>query len=216
MERADVPPPSVQDPMALGRPLDPAARAVLLEDTPNYWTADQPALANLAFSPVIDFSEFDALAEENKYVISARVAHLVDELSRKYSRHLGTEGPDVYQLRLGHVTDVRDGQIVKVPYVFYTRTEDQWQRLVELADRPGVTQGSLDPAAAQLETFLGDSLESGDLVHGERLEALLGHAQTYLEPVEVAANRLPNLDMEHLDRDLVHAFLCAYAACFHA
>ena len=214
MRFVNVPPPTSDDPDALTRSLHPSARAVLLEDTPNFWSEDQPALTNLCEAPILALSQFDELDENNKVIIVARVRHVLDELARRYVRHVGTEGPDVYQLRLGNVT-VRDGEMIKEPRVFYLRDEALWKRLLELAAQPGVTRGSLDPDAASLEAFVQDSSASGDLASGERLEALARHGEAFLEPPGVSAARQPHLDLTHLDRDLVHAFLCAYAACFH-
>jgi hypothetical protein len=141
---------------------------------------------------------------------------VVEQLSVLYLRHVGTDGPDVPALRSGGAVEIKDDELVTWPPVFYVRAESIWGRLSDLAADPGVSKGIVDAAFRNLYQFLDQGRDSGDLVHGERLEALLRHTPNYFEDPVAAAYRRPQLDLERLDRDLVHAFLCAYAACFHA
>lgn len=216
MVHLGAPPPTTHDPAALTRRMDPSARSLLLDDWPDYWEANLNALANLASAPILDHGTFDALVEENKYIIVSRVRHVVEQLSDLYVRHVGTDGPDVWVLRSGGVEEFKDDELIRWPPVFYVREESMWGRLSDLAADPGVSKGIADPACVNLYQFLDQARDSGDLVHGERLEALLRHAPAYFEDPVAAAHRRPQLDLGRLDQDLVHAFLCAYAACFHA
>jgi hypothetical protein len=195
--------PVPQDPNALRRDLDPRARGLLRYDTPNYWGEDVHALSNLSRSQVLRPRTFDELAEVNKRVAIAHIKHVLDVLNKSYLRRVPPPGMDLWQLQ-NHP-------------VLFVRTEEMWGKILELAKRPGAGGGTAtDSAARDLADYLDAGLGNGDLVHGSDLEECFEHGQRYSEPLETACHKQPILNIDNLDSDDVHAFLCAYETCFHS
>ncbi len=195
--------PTPHDPNALIRDLDPHARGLLRGDIPNYWAENVHALSNLAYSQVLDPWVFDKLTEVNKQVVIARVKHILDALNERYLRKLPPQEMNLWQL-LNHP-------------VLYVRSEDMWRWILQLAARPGAGGGTAtDSAARELSDYLDAGLANGDLVHGSDLEECFEHGRSYSEVLQTARHRQPILNVDDLDSDDVHAFLCAYETCFHS
>jgi hypothetical protein len=187
------------------RDLDPAARGVLREDIPNYWKADLHALSHLTTEQVLRPWTFDELPEENKFIVISLVRHVVDVLNHRYIRkepvkvkHLET----MWQFR-GNFP------------ILYVSNEAMWNELVRLASVPGADGAISAPAAKELDEFLDRGLEQGSLVSSRYLEQCLEHGRGYYEDFAQSASRSPVLDMNDLNSDDMHAFLCAYDSCFH-
>ena len=67
----------------------------------------------------------------------------------------------------------------------------------------------------ELSEYLDAGYETGDLVQGSYLDGCFERGRRYSESPAIACNRQPILNVGDLDRDDVHAFLCAYETCFH-
>ena len=185
------------------RAIEPGARGVLRDDIPNFWKADVPALSKLASEQVLEPTTFSGLPENNKFIVVALLRHVVDVLNRRYIRKEPAEHFDMWQFRINHP-------------ILYLSTEALWDQLVQLASATGADGAMTDPAARELNDFLENGLQTGELVSGSRLEQCLEHGQAYFEDLTVTTGRCPVLDMSDLDRDHMHAFLCAYATCFRS
>jgi hypothetical protein len=195
--------PAPYDPNALLRDLDPHARGLLRDDTPNFWAENIHALSNLSYSKVLlDPYAFDELTAVNKRVVIAYVKHILDVLNEHYLRKVPSPEMDLWQLR-NHP-------------VLFVRTEEMWDKILELARQPGAGGATgTDSAARDLCDYLETGVRSGDLVHGYNLEECFERGRNYSEAMQMRCPK-PELDVDNLDCDNVHAFLCAYETCFHA
>jgi hypothetical protein len=174
----------------------------LRDDTPNYWKENLHALSNLSGSQVLRPWTFDELTEANKWVVIAHVAHILEVLNKRYVRRVPPPEMDLWQLR---------------NRVLFVRNEEMWGKILELAKRPGAGGATAtDAAARDLLDYLDAGLSSGDLVEGSLLEKCLEHGRSYSEALEIACQRQPIFNVNNLDSDDVHAFLCAYETCFHS
>ena len=192
-------------PSFLERNIDATARGLLREDTPDYWTPDQHALSNLldgAGSVVLQPARFDELSDDNKFIVVALARHVLDWLSQHYVRKVAKdEVPD--HIHLG----------VNIP-VMYFATERLAGEILRLARTPGSDGASvLNPPAEELASALHDASIAGQLVSAGRLETLVEHAQPYHEALERTRTRKPETNVDDLDSDDMHAFLCAYQEC---
>jgi hypothetical protein len=179
------------------RVLDPSATGLLRVDTPDYWKSGVPALRNLSVSPIL--YAFDELAVENKYIVARVVKHVVDILRRSYLRKEPPKDSVRQQLGRG---------------VFYVATDDLWQEMVRLARVPEANKGAVTHAFLEYDRLWNAAMTDGRLVYGVAFEALLEASQDYLEDITLTILRRPVVDTAALDRDHMHAFLCAYDSCF--
>jgi hypothetical protein len=191
------------------RDLDPEARGFLRIDRPNYWKADIHALSNLTHGQGAEIfwslSEFDKLPENNKYIVVALLRRLVDVLNHRYIRK--------EPVNVKHLETMWQFQ-VNFP-ILYLSSEAMWDELVQLARVPGADGSIGAPGAKELYEFLHKGLKTrGSLVSARYLEQCLEHGRSYYEDFAQAASRRPELNMNDLDRDGMHGFLCAYATCF--
>jgi hypothetical protein len=197
--------------------LDPEARGFLREDRPNYWKADQHALSNLtvgsgsdivdSFSARYEFPDSipDDIPDDNKYIIVALLRHVLDVFKHRYIRKEPVKVPHLETM-----------STFRISYpILYVSSEPMWDELVRLANVPGADGALTEPAARELNEFLDEGIYShGSLVSAHDLEQCLEHGRSYYEDFAQAASRRPVLDMNDLDSDDIHAFLCAYATCF--
>jgi hypothetical protein len=196
--------PTPHDPNALNRELDPRARGLLRDDTPHYWKENIHALSNLSNSPVLHSEFFDALTDDNKKVVIARVEHVLDVLGQQ--RYLRKDPPP-------QAVNLRTFQF---PSVIYVRTDGMWKEILGLVARAVAGGGTMTDPERELSDYLDAGYETGDLVKGSYLDGCLKRGRDYSEtPGVVRNNRQPILNVGKLDSDDVHAFLCAYETCFH-
>jgi hypothetical protein len=98
----------------------------------------------------------------------------------------------------------------------YVRTQALWNEIEKLSYLPGVEGGTFTHAPAKdLSDLLERSFDGGDLVNGTYLEQVFEYGNPFLVDTTVALTLQPELNLDDLDRDHIHAFLCAYAAAFH-
>ena len=188
------------------RDLEPNARGVLRRDTPDSWVPDTPAIRNLAYGSILHAGQFDDLPEDNKFIVVALVRHVVDVLNSRYIRKEPFEHLDMSRVTIG--SDLRNYPIL------YLSTEATWDEYLRLASAPGARELLTSPAAGEVSDFLKNEQHRGSIVSAELLEECLERARNYYEDVTQSASRRPTLDMDNLDKDDMHAFLCAYATCF--
>lgn len=184
------------------RAIDPGARGLLRADIPNFWRSDLHALSNLANEQVLSPSTFDELPENNKFIVVALLRHIIDVLNRHYIRKEPATHFNMWQFRINYP-------------ILYLSTEALWDQLMQLASAPGADGAMTDPAARELNDFLENGFKTGDFISGSRLEQCLEYGGAYCEELTLTTGRRPVLNMSDLDRDHMHAFLCAYATCFH-
>jgi len=187
-------------------------------DTQNYWKADLPALKQLAYEQVLRPWTFDKLSEDNKFIVISLVRHVVDVLNRRYVRKDPREHLDVSELEIGH--PFRNPPMHDPRSILYLSTEEEWDELLRLASTPGAGGAEYGPdpavsaAVGAFGEFLRNGEKGGNIVAAGYLEQLLEHGRDYYEDPTRSATRRPVLDMNDLDSDDMHAFLCAYATCF--
>jgi hypothetical protein len=214
------------------RDLEPEARGVLWKDFratgPDDWGPDKPALNSLARAEILKPEKFDGLPEDNKFIVVALVRHVVDVLNRRYVRKEPGEYPDMSELEAGHLfrkpsissTDLPAVEWYNPLFTLYLSTEGMWDELLRLASTPGAGGAQFGPdpavraASGALTKFLENGQASGNIVAAHFLEQRLEHGRDYYEDPTRTATRSPVLNMNDLDSDLMHAFLCAYATCF--
>ncbi len=189
-------------------------------DIPNYWKSDLPALKELAYEQVLMPWTFDKLSEDNKFIVISLVRHVVDVLNRRYVRKEPREHLDVSELEINHPFRNFSIEFSNPRSILYLSTEEKWDELLRLASTPGAGGAEFDPdpavraAHGALKDFLGNGEEGGNIVAAGYLEQRLEHGRDYYEDPTRSATRRPVLDMNDLDSDDMHAFLCAYATCF--
>jgi hypothetical protein len=207
------------------RDLEPEARGVLRRDISGEWHPDVPALKNLATHHVLMPGTFDELPEDNKFIVISLVRHVVDILNRRYVRKDPGEYLDLSELETNHPfwksRNVPPFVVWYNPlFTLYLSTEGMWDELLRLASTPGAGGIWYDPdpavraAQGALTEFLKNGQERGEIVAAYYLEQRLEHSRDYYEDPTRSATRSPVLNMNNLDSDHMHAFLCAYATCF--
>jgi hypothetical protein len=201
----------------LDRELDPAARGRLRVDTPNVWREDRHALTALSNSPIIDFSRFEELHEDNKFIVAALVNHLFQTLTDQYRRK---EVPK--ELGKTFLSNYK---------VMYVTSEDLWQEIIRLAEECRQLASAVTHPASKyrkdllikkkysaeysLMDLMKKKTNSGDIVKGDYIEEFMKFAKHYLKDPGGIENRFPIFDSNDLDSDDMHAFLCAYDTAFH-
>jgi hypothetical protein len=144
------------------------------------------------------------LSNDNKFIVVALARHVRDWLRQNYVRKVAKdEVPDHSHLGINHP-------------VMYFATERLAAEILALARVPGSDGAwTSSPPAAALGDALRDALTTGRMVSAGNLEALLEHAQAYHEDPERTRTRQSATNVDDLDSDHMHAFLCAYQVCTH-